>query len=153
MAILAFAASIVALNAPPPRSLAKAEAERFAVRVRAAFEDSVLDGAVARIAIGPDAYHVEKLVANEWKLDIRPRRFTERRMPAGVAVVATLRDPAAANEPQEETDAEADEPVSIVIDPIGTTTPFEVEFTDAKGRWRVINAGDGTITVARDVGS
>ena len=150
MAILAFAASLVALNAPPLRSPAKEEAERFAARARAAWEDSVIDGRAASIAIETDAYRIERFDGDAWRLENAGRRFAERRMPDGVAMLAEAFDPAAANEARADDD-EA-KPVRIVLEPIGVTGPFKVEFRDGRERWIVRNLADETITVARDDG-
>lgn len=150
MAILAFVATLAVVNAPPARSSAKEEAERFAARVQAAWEDAVIRGSVASVALDARGYRVERLVGQEWVPDETRRRFGARALPPAVALVVELRDPAGANEK----DTEEAEPAAprIVLDPIGATTPFAVAFTDRQGRWLVSNRDDQTIVVARDDG-
>lgn len=147
MAILAFAASVIVLNAPPIRSPAKEEAERFAARLRAAWEDSVIEGDAAAVSLGESEYRVERFVSGKWAPAEAGRRFSERRMPQSVVMVATVDDPAAANERKAE---DEDGPVRVILDPIGLTTPFRVEFRDSRERWIVRNLPDETIVVARD---
>jgi general secretion pathway protein H len=146
MAILAFAAALVVLNAPPMRNLAKEEAERFAARTEAAYQDALIDGAAISLAVSAEGYRVERFVGGKWELEAKARRFSERRMPDGVALIAAIDDPAAANR---KADEEEETPARIILDPIGLTTPFSVEFRDGKERWTVRKAQDETINVER----
>lgn len=151
MAILAFAASVIVLNAPPARSRAKEEAERFAARVSAAWEDSVIEGRTASVALAEGAYRIERFSGGEWRAEAGGRRFSERRMPPEVLIIAAVEDPAVKNArmSRDEEDDEA-RPTRIVLDPIGLTTPFRVEFRDRRERWVVRNRPDETIVVTRD---
>lgn len=146
MTILAFVAALVALNAPPARSFAKEEAEKFAARTRAAFEDAVIRGRTTSVVLSQTGYKVERLVGDEWKPIVNERYFSERSMPKGVSILATLADPAAANKAAKDKPEEKS-PTRIILDPIGLTTPFRVEFSDEKGRFIVSNAADETITI------
>jgi general secretion pathway protein H len=148
MAILAFAASLVVLNAPPSRALAKEEAERFAARTRAAWEDCVVKGATASITISDRDYRVERFVGGKWEPAQDARRFGERRVPDRVGMIAAVEDPAAKNEKPKE--GEEEQPTRIILDPIGSTTPFRVEFRDGRERWIVRNLPDESILVERD---
>lgn len=150
MAILAFAAALIVLNAPPSHALAKEEAERFAARTRAAWEECVVKGATASIAISDRDYRVERFVGGKWEPSDDARRFAERRMPDSVAMIAALEDPASKNEKPKQ--GEKEQPMRIILDPIGSTTPFRVEFRDGRERWVVRNLGDETIVVQRDGG-
>lgn len=152
MAILAFVAGLIALNAPPAQSQAKAEAEKFAARARAAWEEAVIDGAVFSIAVTPAGYEVDKLDNGEWKPADKGRYFSRRTAPRGVSLAAVLTDPAALNKKPETVDKPEDAPARIILDPIGVTTPFVVEFADRSNIWVVRNASDETIILERKGG-
>ncbi|MEQ1931926.1 MAG: prepilin-type N-terminal cleavage/methylation domain-containing protein [Parvularculaceae bacterium] len=149
MAILVFAASLIVLNAPPVRAQAKEEAERFAARTRAAWEDSVVQGTAAAVAVSNNAYKVERFVGGKWQVEPSGRPFSERRMPPGVAILAKIDDPALKNEASA-AGKDDKKPARIILDPIGLTTPFRVEFRDGRERWVVRNLPDETIMVERD---
>lgn len=152
MAILAFLAGVVVLNGPPLRSAAKSEAEKFAARARAAWEQSVIDGSVYSIAVGAAGYEVDRLVNGAWAPAEGGRYFSTRQTPRGVAVSATLADPAAQNKTQDAAENPEDEPARIILDPIGVTTPFIVEFADRSGAWTVKNLSDETIVLEKKGG-
>ena len=149
MAILAFLAGVVILNGPPLNPEAKSEAEKFAARARAAWEQSVLDGAVYAIAVAPGRYEVEKLVNGEWKPAEGGRYFASREAPRGVTLTARLMDPAALNKALERKAGAPDAPARIILDPIGVTTPFAVEFSGRSGVWVVRNLPDETLVLER----
>ncbi len=149
LTILAFASALVVLSGPPERSSAREEAERFAARMRAAWEDSIIDGAAASVALSARAYRIERYENGAWRLAPASRRFSERLVKDNVAMTVLLDDPAEANKAGRG-DGDADEEVTrIVLDPIGATTPFVVEFADRRERWRVSKSHDETIVVAR----
>jgi prepilin-type N-terminal cleavage/methylation domain-containing protein len=149
MAILAFLAGVVALNGPPLQSAAKREAEIFAARARAAFEQSAIDGAVYAIAVTPAGYRVEKLVNGAWTPAESGRYLSARKIARGVALAVSLADPAARNRDAREKERGDDEPARIVLDPIGTTTPFAAEFSDRAGVWIVRNRTDEAIVLEK----
>ncbi len=149
MAILALAASVIVLNAPPARSLAKEESERFAARLGAAWEDSVIQGKAMSVAVGARGYRIERYVGGQWKEEVSGRRFASRTVPEGVVLLATVEDPAAGNE-KKTADAEEVRETRIILDPIGLTTPFKVEFRDRRESWIVRNLPDETIMVSHD---
>jgi hypothetical protein len=62
-------------------------------------------------------------------------------------MTASLADAAAANEPDVESLRE--DVKRIVLDPIGVTNPFTVEFADRRERWRVIRGDNETIELER----
>lgn len=146
LSILAFVSALVALNAPPARSGAGEEAERFAARLRAAWEDAVFSGAPAGIALTPRSYKVERYVGGQWRLEPSSRRFSERALDQGVSLTVALKEGAGANERRE---AGEEEIKRIVLDPIGAMTPFTVEFADSRGRWRVMSGDNEEILVER----
>lgn len=149
MTILALMAGVVVINTPAARSDAEEEAMRFAARMRTAWEDAVVSGAVFSFELGEAAYAVKTYTSGEWQADSGRGRFSERNVSSGVKMTVTLEDPARANESETRAGAR-DEPLRIILDPIGLTTPFEVEFADRKARWRVFNADDESIVVMRD---
>ncbi|MEZ5927242.1 MAG: type II secretion system minor pseudopilin GspH [Parvularculaceae bacterium] len=147
--ILALVTSIAVFNAPAVRSNARVEAERFAARTNAAFEDAVLEGSVMSIEMTPAGYKVLRYGDGKWNAVETRGRATEREYPKNVRVTLTVEDAALKNKSKMERPSEKDEPQRIIIDPIGLTAPFTVEFADGRDTWSVIG-GAGKVKVEHD---
>lgn len=148
LAVLALGSAIVVLNAPPSRSAARAEAERFAARVAAGYSDAVVRGAPARVRIDAASYAFERYDGEAWTLAQNAKLFGSRTMPEGVFLAATPSDGAIAN--RREDDKEDDDAQFIVIDPLGAGEAFEVRFSDGREVWRVDVDAAGKLEVGRD---
>lgn len=150
MAILALLVSVAVFNAPPPRSNARDEAERFAARLVVASEDAVLQGSVMRIEVTPGGYAVARYANGEWKADDGAGRFAAHSFAPNVAVALTIDDAALANRRGEDTTMKKDEPQRLILDPLGAAPAFTIAFADSRGRWRVRSNDDQTIEVGED---
>lgn len=147
LTILAFMAGVVALNAPPPRSTAREEADRFAAKARAVYEEAVATSAPLALAFEPSSYRVLRYRSGEWT-PAEDRRFAERRMPAGVALHVELSDASFANAAEAEDDA-AEEQRLVVFDPLGPPQSFAVEFSGRAGRFRVETDAAGDVMIVK----
>lgn len=142
ISILALLVTVAVFNAPPPRSSARDEAERFAARLTVARQDAVLEGAVMSVEMTPRSYLVARYANGEWRVDENAGRFGERSLARGVTAALTLEDAALANKPGDRRGMRADNPQRIVLDPIGIAPKFSVEFVDSRSRW-LVRGGEG----------
>lgn len=69
LAILALAASVVVLNAPPPRSPAEKDAEAFAAQLQQALDASLLAGAPFRLEVSATGYDFQRFEDGDWRRD------------------------------------------------------------------------------------
>lgn len=150
MAILALLVSVAVFNAPPPRSTARAEAERFAARLVAASEDAVLQGSVMRIEMTPSGYNIARYANGEWKADDGAGRFGARSFAPGIAVTLTIDDAALANRRDEDRAMKKDDAQRIILDPLGAAPAFTAAFADGRERWLVRSNENQTIEVVND---
>lgn len=150
MAILALLVSVAVVNAPPARSNARDEAERFAARLVAAQEDAVLEGSVMRIEVTPGGYAVARYANGEWKADDGAGRFAAHSFASNVAVTLTVEDAALANRRGDDRAMKKDEPQRIILDPLGVAPAFTIAFVDSRARWLVRSNDDQTIEVLSD---
>ncbi|MBY0422046.1 MAG: GspH/FimT family pseudopilin [Parvularculaceae bacterium] len=144
LALIAFAASVAALNAPPPRGKAKEEAERFAARLDAAFSAALVAGAPVRLDVEKDGYAFKLYDGEKWAPPAADARLGARR-PKGVAIAVVSRDPAFANEERDD----GKTPTPVLIDPLGGDG-VAVAFAADGGRWIVAMDRQGAVTVKRD---
>lgn len=143
LAVLAFAVGVVVVNAPPQRSGAKHEAERFAARLVAASENAASSGAPARARLETTGYRFERYDGDGWRAD-----RTERALPAHISLEARPRAAAMANDSRDDGRA----PQWLTLDPVGMTDAYEVAFADAGERWLVSVDVAGRVEVKRDDG-
>jgi general secretion pathway protein H len=146
VSILAFVAAVVALNAPPNRSNAQEEAERFAARAKAAAEYAVIAGRPTAIEVSASGFRVLVYSNGAWR-DAPDRRQGRRSFPNGVGVALAMEDPSYANRVRSG-DARDEAPRRILFDPIGAATPFAIEFSSRRGRWRIERSADGRLSVS-----
>lgn len=150
MAILALLVSVAVFNAPPARSNARDEAERFAARLVAASEDAVLQGSVMRIEMTPGGYTIARYANGEWKADDGAGRFAAHSFASNVAVTLTVDDAALANRRGDDRSMKKDDAQRIVLDPLGAAPAFTVAFADGRQRWRVRSNESQMIEVVND---
>lgn len=150
MAILALLVTVAVFNAPPPRSSARAEAERFAARLVAASEQAVLQGAVMSIEMTPAGYRVLRYAGGKWTAGGDTGGFTERRFGRGVSVTLIIEDAALANRSTADGAGAKERAQRIVLDPVGVAPAFEAAFADSRGRWLVRGGENQTVEVVDD---
>jgi hypothetical protein len=144
-------AGAVTLNMPPARGEAKIEAQRFAARLEAASNESIVGGRPLRIEISQAGYSFARYVRGEW-LTAEPPSALSPRSFSGVLVTVEMEDPALLNERPSEDEAQP-ETRRLVLDAIGATAPFTVDFADRRERWRVVRSADGAIEVTQSAHS
>lgn len=144
ISVLALAATIVAVNAPPQRSSAQIEAERFAARLQLALETAVLSGAPMRLDIDEAGYVFSQYRDGEWAPSER-RALAGERFLSPVAIDADALDPAYQNEKFLNTAfAEEEEKTHrILLDPLGAAAPFSVVIGGVGGFVVSLNAHGG----------
>lgn len=143
LAVLAFAVGVAVVNAPPPRSGAKHEAERFAALLVAAAQNAASSGAPARARLETTGYSFERYDGDGWRAD-----RAERALPAHMSLDARPRASAAANAALKDRRA----PQWLTLDPIGMTDAYDVVFADGGERWLVSVDAAGRVEVKRDDG-
>jgi len=130
LAILAFGASIVSLNAPQRRSEALDDAERLAARLQMAVESATLSGSALRMDINSDAYQFYRFENGRWQ-EADPQSLSGRRFASSAKINFEAADAFSENERilngviEERSDL-----YQIIIDPIGPMTPMSVAFGD-----------------------
>lgn len=151
LTILALAASVVVLNAPPSRPQARDAAERFAARLQSSFDAAVVDGTAYRLEIRPSEYRLAQYRNNEW-------RPVYRETVAGgdddIILRAEIKDASADNAlalnggamQREDKDKTS---FDIPLDPFAGVPSAEIHFESRRGDWTVAMAADGTISVAQ----
>ena len=154
MTILAFAASIVVINAPPSRPSDKRDAERFAAKVAAAFEHSLFTGQRYRLEYAAGEYRFQTYRGGEWSGQGLPDFMTGQRLDQNTRLTIT-----AENETYPNYEAitgaraplEEDEEVVVIdLDPLGGASPFVARFARGPRGWLVEVAADGAIEVSRE---
>lgn len=150
VAILALATTVAVFNAPPARSGAKAEAERFAARLVAGIEEAVMSGAPARVRMNPTGYAFERYDGEDWLEAGEGRLRPGRSLPANIVMSATAKeDSAKANDAgRASTDGQKTQWMSL--DPIGVTDAYDVVFSDGRQSWTVSIDAAGKVRVSRD---
>lgn len=148
LAILALAASVVVLNAPPAADGARVEAERFAARVDAAMAFSLATGAPVRLAATPADYRFERYAKGQWTVLEAEGPPGPRALSREVVLAVETQDAAFANAAPAEA-GEDEMRRYLILDPAGIGDAFAVVFSDGEQTWRVEIDHAGKITVAR----
>ena len=152
MAILAFSAGFVILNAPPPRAPAKAAAERFAARVQVSLDEAVLNGLAIRLEYSEAGYALARYQGGAWV------RFAEgpaasarggRSVRMSLERLEEARDNAVALNPRTALGDADDAAVYVVLDPLSGADPFRAVFDDGEASWAVAVDRSGTPEVSR----
>jgi hypothetical protein len=151
MAILAMLAGVAVLSSPSRQAPPKEEAEKFAARLAAAVNDSIVSGAPVAVDFEESRYQFKRFTSGEWVPDSTHRRFSERRMPAGVEISPVVKDDAFANDTLKSGDR--DRSVRIICDPLGVSHAFVAEFRGQRGAWSVHYSAEGDIRIVRTSGN
>lgn len=137
MAILALAASIVIVNAPPRQSVAQRAAQDFANAFRESIDAAIVNGAVRRLEITSASWRVTQFEDAAWRglteaadADGRPVVFTVDIEPLAASNLLAL----TGQRPQP---AERDAPTLIGVDPFGGMPQFTLRADDGETTWAV----------------
>lgn len=148
MAILALAATIVIINAPPRQSAARAAADAFAIALQNADDRAIVAGGVHRLEISADKWRIVRLEDREWTLVRESAAVDNLTLSVDVEEVAKSNLSALTGERGEKRDRNA--PVIIAIDPFGDAPPFALRFRSDRESWSVQRLAAGDIAVARE---
>lgn len=83
LAILALAATAVALTIPGEERSVRSEADRLAARLAAARDVAVIEGRSVAVNLAPSGYGFERRIEGEWQ-PVPGRPFAQRNWPSGV---------------------------------------------------------------------
>lgn len=150
--IVAMIASVVVLSAPPARSDARLEGDRFAARVDYAASKAVTAGALIGLEAGEGGYRFYDYARGVWTPAADAMLGAET-FSAGLAVEVAVFEPARRNEPADPRRKEEDTPKpNVFFTPTGETTPFSAMFRsrsesvsvalDAAGKVQVSDADE-----------
>ncbi len=129
LAILAFGASIVSLNAPQRRSEALDDAERLAARLQMAVESATLSGRALRMDINSDAYQFYRYENGRWQ-ETDPQSLSGRRFTSLAKINFEAADAFSENERiLNGVTAARSDLYHVIINPIGPMTPISVAFS------------------------
>lgn len=156
--VLALASAVVLLNAPPSRPEARADAERLAARMQLAFDDLIATGESARIAIDANGYEFQFLKAGEWTSFENDRLLSRVKIDARSVLSVEVADSTAENaralgveaRSVEDEEDEDDGVFLILLDPLGTQTPFKARFAGPDGAFVVTVTEGASISVKKD---
>ncbi len=148
MGILALAATIVLINAPPRQSAARAAASDFADALRAAVDDAVVAGGVHRLEVTPESWRISEFEDRDWT------PFREGIDARGLSLSVDIEEVAKSNlsaltgERGEQRDRDA--PIIVGVDPFGDAPLFKLRFRDDRESWIVRGGENGDIRVERE---
>lgn len=148
--IAAMVAGVVVMSAPPLRSDARDESERFAARLAMAAEQAVTKGETVGLTIAEDGYRFYRYSRGEWRAF--EGSFADRgAFPPDLAVEFKRDESAEKNMPSEtKKETEESPQPDIFFSPTGETTPFEVAFQERGLRVSVVLNGAGAVEVKTD---
>ncbi len=147
MSILALAASVVVLNAPPSYSPSRKAADEFAARARAAIAASVIEGAPYRIEIRQSEYAVSRFAGEAWEPASRTKVGS---LSDDIQFRVEIKDAAldnawALNGEMADLTDQNDKALIILIDPYGGGPSVAAHFESRRSNWTVLIAPDGEI--------
>lgn len=150
MLIIAMMASVVALNAPPSPGKARTEADRFAVRLNMASEQSVMTGSLIGLELSATGYRFFRYERGEWRKDgLAPLKDGD--FPADVVVEYDLPEPARRNEEAEPDHNDEGAPApNVFFTPTGETTALDVDFVSRRARMKLSLDHAGGLKVIRN---
>lgn len=155
--ILAFASTVVLLNAPPSRPAVRDDAERFAARMQMALDQSIAGSAVMRVSIDATGYQFDALKGGDWTALESEAPFARKDFDQRTTATAEIDDAANDNaralgvDESSETVADEDRGVAhITLDPLGAQAPFKVRFSSADGAWTVTVSDGAEVAVKQD---
>jgi type II secretion system protein H len=154
--ILALASTVVLLNAPPSRPEVREDAERFAARMQLAFDEAITSGENARVSIDAAGYEFQVLRAGEWANRKDDRLLSRARINARSVMSIVIADGTNENaralgvEERDVEDEEDDGAFLILLDPLGSQTPFRARFASPDGAWVVTVTDAASVSVKQD---
>ncbi|WDI31247.1 type II secretion system minor pseudopilin GspH [Hyphococcus flavus] len=150
LAIIAMAASVVVLNAPPPARAVDDASEKLAARIDFAAAYSVTAGVTLGLEYSESGYRFLTYRRGEWS-ELTDPEFAAQSFPADIAVAFAEEAPAKKNERDEQREEDEDKPnPAIRFTPTGETTPLEVRFQSARGSAIVVLDNVGKVRISKD---
>ncbi len=150
MTILALAATIVIVNAPPTRSPSRTAADEFAQTLRGAVDLAIINGENYRIEVLPGAWTLAKLTDGVWSSVAATPEDDVGEVLLRIDVEDAAQSNALGLYGKRPDRRGRDEPVLVPIDPFGDTYSFALSFQYNRDVWIVRSADDGTIEVAQE---
>lgn len=148
--ILALAATIVIVNAPPPRNNARDAASAFTNALRTAVDDGIITGAGWRAEITANEWQILRRSNGEWVTATQ----SDGRSAGEIIIRIKIDDAAIANEQNQNIEFSNKKPgpnnlVIVPIDPFGETPGFTAFFESGGEVWAVTHRPDGVIETRR----
>ena len=147
MGILALAATIVLVNAPPRQSEARVAAGEFANALITALDNAVVAGGVYRLEIGSASWRIAVLEGRDWT-EFRRGGDDDMRITLDVEEAAESNMMALTGKRLER--RERDAPAIVSIDPFGDAPPFLLRFGDGRENWIVRHDEAGAVRTERE---
>lgn len=149
LSLIALLAAVAVVNAPPPRSDAREEADRLAARLNAAYTSALASGLPIRLDVSPGGYVFMTYADGKWGAAPTALKLPARSFKGGVAASVTATDPAFLNIAERNKQKPDDGVRTAVIDALAADG-VSVAFSDRAGRWLVTLDRLGAVKVARD---
>jgi general secretion pathway protein H len=150
MGILALAATIVIVNAPPARSQARTAADDFAQTLRGAIDTAIINGGSYRLEVLPATWRLAKLSDGEWTAIAELPEDEKGDILLRIEIEEAAQSNALGLYGKRPDRRDREEPVTVPLDPFGGAHPFDLYFQKNREVWRVSAAEDGTVEVAQD---
>lgn len=148
MAILALAATIVIINAPPRQSAARTAALEFGDALRIADDQAIVAGGVHRLEISNGNWRITRLENEEWTLYREAASADGMTLSVDVEEIAKSNLSALTGERGEKRDRNA--PTIVAVDPFGDAPAFELRFRGDRESWSVRRSASGEIKMVRE---
>lgn len=151
MAILALAATLVVLNAPPTRNAGRSAATDLAEALRTAIDSAIITGAVYRLEIDAQSWRIDRLTSDGWTEQNKASDFAAR----GGLLRLEIDDAAQSNrlaltgERARRPERNAEAVTTALLDPLGGAGAFDVLFDIEGEQWAVAFAPTGAIKLER----
>ena len=146
-------ASVVVINAPPPRSNLRDTADQFAARLEAAAQYAITSGAMIGVVIDAEEYSFYRYDRGDWNR-IDEKSFSGAAFAADYAVNIELAQAAKKNERDDaQRSSEAVIRPQILFAPTGETSAFSVGFQSRQENVQVKMDEAGGVKVEQDAGA
>ena len=155
LAIIAFVASVVALNAAPPRDPGKRQAEQVAARLQFAADAAILTNRLIGVQIDETALAFFQYDQGQWQ-PFRSDRIKGMTFDSDITVGVEITEAARQNETSNNQigvtqigDASIDEETTpaptVLLTPTGETTPMRIVFRNRRGRHQLSLSDSGEV--------
>lgn len=148
MAILALAATIVIINAPPRQSAARAAALEFSDALRNADDQAIVAGGVHRLEISNGAWRIARFENEEWAPYREAAAADSVTLSVDVEEIAKSNLSALTGERSQTRDRNA--PTIVAVDPFGDAPAFALRFRSDRESWSVQRSANGDIKLVRE---